>query len=179
MVCGDCGQTSSPLFERISQHYGKKMLCEKCATAFDHIMNIGTACPIDELSPDGMCRATPIKCPGFKQPGCPEEIVNYQGDGVCNRCGWPLKADPKDGCTKDNCSMRPMPEKRPPAEMPEKLPQPKCWFCGSEEIEFATQMSKVYNQLAGGANLIARCGKCKVQYHIKKGTAFDIPEKRS
>jgi len=33
----------------------------------------------------------------------------YQGDGVCERCGWPLYTDTKDGCTKGNCSMRPMP----------------------------------------------------------------------
>jgi hypothetical protein len=33
----------------------------------------------------------------------------YQGDGVCERCGWPLYTDAKDGCTKGNCSMRPMP----------------------------------------------------------------------
>lgn len=50
-------------------------------------------------------------------PAPPAEIPRYVGDNICERCGWPLHDDPKDGCTKDNCSMRPMPPK--PAEMPE------------------------------------------------------------
>jgi len=31
-------------------------------------------CPLDELSPNGNCRATPMKCPGFKNEGCPEAL---------------------------------------------------------------------------------------------------------
>ena len=30
----------------------------------------------------------------------------------CDRCGWPLKDDPKDGCVKGNCSQRPLPPKK-------------------------------------------------------------------
>lgn len=30
----------------------------------------------------------------------------------CPRCGWPMYDDPKDGCTRDNCSMRPLPPLR-------------------------------------------------------------------
>ncbi len=26
----------------------------------------------------------------------------------CERCGWPLKTDPRDGCTPENCCMRPL-----------------------------------------------------------------------
>jgi len=28
---------------------------------------------------------------------------------TCQRCGWPLHDDVKDGCTADNCSQRPLP----------------------------------------------------------------------
>jgi hypothetical protein len=58
------------------------------------------------------------------------------------------------------------------------VPRPRCWFCGSAKLEIAVGMSKVYDDLAGGHNLQMRCGKCKTQYHIKKGTAYDIPEHR-
>lgn len=30
----------------------------------------------------------------------------------CNRCGWPLREDPRDGCVVDNCSLRPLPPLR-------------------------------------------------------------------
>lgn len=30
-------------------------------------------------------------------------------DKVCERCGWPLYDDVKEGCTAENCSQRPLP----------------------------------------------------------------------
>jgi hypothetical protein len=39
--------------------------------------------------------------------------------GRCERCGWPLADNPKEGCIPGNCSMRPLPPLR---FFPEPLP---------------------------------------------------------
>jgi hypothetical protein len=42
----------------------------------------------------------------------PERAKPEADPSRCDRCGWTLAERIKDGCTKDNCSMRPMPPKR-------------------------------------------------------------------
>jgi hypothetical protein len=44
-----------------------------------------------------------------------EKVLGHTPDPTrCDQCYWPLREREEDGCVKDNCSQRPLPEKRSP-----------------------------------------------------------------
>ena len=66
---------------------------------------------------------------GLKRAEAPPEEKTREDDDDerCPRCGWPLVDDPKDGCTKGNCSQRPLPPLR---KEPEEKPREDDEFRG-------------------------------------------------
>ncbi len=61
----------------------------------------------------------------------------------CDRCGWPLAATTREGCTAENCSMRPMPPKRPTVAAPRDGYDPATLrrVAGELEAEWETAMA--------------------------------------
>lgn len=62
----------------------------------------------DDLMGDGSATIAPVSEETVIQP-----ITPASEEDRCEHCGWPIVPEGESGCWKSNCSMRPMPPKRP------------------------------------------------------------------